>query len=216
MKPATTDNRCALTRVEVLVVVASLALLALCLLPGLVLAKAKAKRIHCISNLKQIGMSFRVWASDNHGQNPMRVAATNGGTMNWVASGEVWPYFQILSNELNTPYILVCPADRRRTMASSFDKLNNSNISYFLSLDADETQPQMFLSGDSNLEVDGKPVGPGLLNLWTNRTLGWTVDRHVRQGNIALADGSVQQLNSAKLREQLAVTGVATNRLAMP
>jgi prepilin-type processing-associated H-X9-DG protein len=202
--------------VELLVIVATLVLLAACLLPALAMARAKAKRVHCASNLKQIGMFFRIWASDNHGQNPMQVAANNGGTVHWVSSGEVSPHFQILSNELNAPCLLVCPADDHRTMATSFDKLSKSNLSYFIGLDAEETQPQMFLSGDSNLEVGGKPVSPGLLNLRTNIAIGWTAARHVRQGNIALADGSVQQYSNAKLGQALVVTGVATNRLAIP
>ena len=206
----------ALTLVEVLVMVAALTLLALCLLPALAKAKSKSGRINCVCNLKQIGLSFRIWAGDNKDRYPMRVFGTNGGTMQWVANGEVWPHFQVLSNELSTPRVLVCPADDHRTAAVDFTQFGNSNVSYFLSLDADETQPQMFLSGDSNLEVDGKPVGPGLLNLRTNSTPGWTADRHVRQGNICLADGSVQQLSSARLREALRFSGVATNRLAMP
>jgi len=215
MKPAATDDRRALTLVDVLVIMATLALLAMCLLPALAKTRAKSGRINCVCNLKQIGLSFRIWAGDHMDRYPMNVAATNSGTMERVASGLVFPHFQVLSNELNTPKVLVCPADTRHSV-NSWASLSNSNISYFLSLDADETQPQMFLSGDSNLEVDGKPVGPGLLNLWTNSALGWTADRHNRQGNICLADGSVQQLSNAKLREQLAVTGVATNRLAIP
>jgi prepilin-type processing-associated H-X9-DG protein len=216
MRLAITDERRALTLVDLLVAIAVVALLALVLVPALQRAKAKAGRICCTCNLKQIGLSFRIWAGDNKDRYPMRVFGTNGGTLEWVASGEVWPHFQVLSNELSTPYILVCSPDKNRTRAANFVHFGNSNISYFVGLDTDETEPQMFLSGDSNLEVDGKPVGPSLLNLWTNSALGWTAERHIRQGNVCLADGSVQQLSNAKLREQLAGSGVTTNRLAMP
>lgn len=202
------------TLVELLVIVATLVLLAACLLPALAVAKAKSKRINCASNLKQVGMSFRIWPG-NRPYYQMRVPAHEGGTMEWVAGGEAWPHFLVMSNELNTPYILVCPADQR-TRAASWATLSRTNVSYFVGVDAEETQPQMFLSGDSNLEVGGKPVSPGLLNLRTNIAVGWTAARHVRQGNVALADGSVQQYSSTKLREALARTGVATNRLAIP
>ena len=211
----THTNPKAFTLVELLVIVVTLVLLAACLLPALAMAKAKSKRINCASNLKQVGMSFRVWPSDSSDTFQMGRSVTNGGTMEWVTGGEVWPHFLVMSNELNAPKILVCPADKRKP-ATSWATFSRNNISYFVGLDAEETQPQMFLSGDSNLEVDGKTVGSGLLNLRTNSTVGWTAARHIRQGNIALADGSVQQYRSTKLRQALANTGVATNRLAIP
>jgi len=216
MKLRPTYRRGALTRVEVLVIIGALLLLGVCLLPALAKARAKAQRISCVSNLKQIGLSFKIWAGDHHDNYPMQVAATNGGTMELVAGGFVFPHFAVLSNELNTPYVLVCPADKTRIRATNFDKLSNANISYFLGLDAGETNPQMLLAGDSNLEIDGQPVPSGILNLWTNAAVGWTAERHVRRGNVALADGSVQQFTHAKLREGLVNTGIATNRLLIP
>jgi len=216
MKTRAIDRCSALTRVDVLVIIGALALLGLCLMPALARAKAKAQRISCVSNLKQIGLSFKIWSGDHQGNYPMQVVATNGGTMELVAGGLVVPHFQVLSNELNTPYVLVCPADETRIRATNFDKLSNANISYFIGLDADETNPQVLLAGDSNLEIDGQPVPSGILNLWTNSAVGWTAERHVRRGNVALADGSVQQFTHAKLREALVNTGIATNRLLIP
>jgi competence protein ComGC len=216
MKLRLMEKRGALTRVEVLVIIAAVVLLALCLMPALARAKAKAGRICCNCNLKQIGMSFKIWAGDHQDNYPMQAVATNGGTMELVAAGLVFPHFAVLSNELCTPYVLVCPADKSRTRATNFDNLSNANVSYFLGLDAGETNPQMFLAGDSNLEIDGQPVPSGILNLWTNSAVGWTAERHIRCGNIALADGSTQQFSNAKLREALANTGMATNRLAIP
>ncbi len=215
MNTKTRANQKAFTLVELLVIVVTLVLLAACLLPALVMAKAKSNRINCAFNLKQVGMSFRIWAGDSYDRYHFKRWAINGGTMEWVTGGEVWPHFLVMSNELNSPKILVCPADKRKP-ATSWASLSNSNVSHFVGLDADETQPQTFLSGDSNLEVDGKTVGSGLLNLRTNSAVGWTAARHVRQGNIALADGSVQQYSNAKLREALASTGMATNRLVIP
>ena len=99
----------ALTRVEVLVVVAGIAGLVTLLVPALARAKAKAQRIRCTSYSAQIAMSFRMWANDHGEQYPMALSslapATNAGTLEFVALGQASPHFQILSNELNDPLI---------------------------------------------------------------------------------------------------------------
>lgn len=205
----------ALTLVEVLVVMAAIALLALVFLPKLPKACCKAQRISCVNNLKQVGLAFRIWAGDSADRFPMRVSVTNGGTMEWVASGTVWPHFQVISNELNTTKVINCPTDPQY-YATNWTVLANSNISYFIGVDATENEPTTLLTGDDNLVVGRKPVGSGLLNLWTNSDVGWSKLRHQKNGNICLADGSVLQVNSEKLRQVLANTGVATNRLAIP
>jgi prepilin-type processing-associated H-X9-DG protein len=84
----------------------------------------------------------------------------------------------------------------------------------------------MFLAGDDNLlvggqagyygGVNGAPVKPGLLSLWTNSPVAWADSRHRKQGNVGLADGSVQGFSSSKLAEGLRNTGVVTNRLVFP
>ena len=93
---------------------------------------------------------------------------------------------------------------------------NNNNVSYFIGLDADERQPQRILAGDDNFTVGSAKPPPGILKLWTNSPVAWTRERHVKQGNIALADGSVSELTTPMLSKALVNTGVATNRLAMP
>jgi prepilin-type processing-associated H-X9-DG protein len=70
----------------------------------------------------------------------------------------------------------------------------------------------MFLAGDRNL-TNGLPLQEGVLVLTPNRRVGWTHELHDRQGNIAMADGSVQGWANSRL---LGFGVGITNRLAMP
>ncbi|HXR46039.1 MAG TPA: hypothetical protein VN784_01255 [Candidatus Limnocylindrales bacterium] len=219
MKPRPANQTTvAMTLTEVLVVIVLLAFLVLIFFPWPEpKARKKTEQIQCLSNLKQIAIACRIWAGDNNDKYPMQVSLTNGGAMELIAAGNVAACFQVMSNELNTPELLICPADTNRIVTTSFGNgLNNSNISYFVGLDADQTNPQMFLSGDDNFAVGGAPVKSGLLLLSTNTPITWTAARHRYAGNISFAGGSVQQMNTEDLQQALQQTGVATNRLAIP
>ncbi len=229
-------DRCGFTLIDLLLMIAVLLILGVILIPKISVRTSRSPPRTCTNNLKQVGLAFRIWADDHQYTFPQALSVTNGGAMEAVMGGNVAAVFQVMSNVINSPKILFCPTDKKRIQALTFDQaspstgwhksvsfLGNSNLTYFASLDAKDTSPEMFLSGDDNFLVGGNSGGyggtqvtPGILSLTKNAPLAWSDIRHERQGNIGLADGSVQGFSSSALRNALANTGVETNRLAMP
>jgi type II secretory pathway pseudopilin PulG len=217
MNPAARPSiKCGFTLVALLVILAVLAILAAMLLPALAAAKKKSSKLSCVSNLKQCGLAFRIWEGDNGDQYPMDVPMAKGGTLEFVTGADTFRHFQVISNELSTPKILVCPADTR-IAAVNFVRLKNQNVSYFVALDAKDEFPQRFLDGDRNITGASEPEN-GILKLVPGQHTSWTETIHVNQGNLGLADGSVQQYSNSALRNALQNSGDPTNtwRIALP
>ena len=232
MKPRWQKQRNrALTLPEVLVVILIVGFLGFIILTFSVPRRHMSAESYCRMNLRQIDLSFRIWEGDNNNKYPMAISVTNGGAMEWIATNDVAACFRVMSNELSTPKILICPADFKRIPATNFDNdFNASHISYFIGVDADEAYPQRLLSGDDNFQINGDVVGPGVLSLSTNTLLEWGPGRHGYDpnrhfwtprpkhfvGNLGYADGSVSEDSDSGLQRDLQLTGLATNRLAIP
>jgi prepilin-type N-terminal cleavage/methylation domain-containing protein/prepilin-type processing-associated H-X9-DG protein len=237
----------AFTLVELLAALAVLALCAATLLPALARTKAPVQRIYCVNNLKGIGEAFQIWGQGHGDAFPMRVAVKNGGYSDFIglrtltssqsSARGVFGIFRCLSNELSTPKVLFCPAESEsrlpgRLQATAFDSVvtpesasvvpltNDLNVSYFIGVDAAETNPRAFLAGDHNLGSDGNLVpiagfvsAPSAYrpdfkvslgtNFISNGGVGWLNTMHSSQGNVGLADGSVSQYNRVQLQKAL-------------
>jgi len=195
----------AFTLLELLSVIAVIIVLAALLLPALENVRAQAKRAQCVSRLRQIGVGFQDFAHDHNGQFPMALPASAGGTLEFAASGrrlagEFWfsfRHFQALSSELVTPKLLICPADTREP-AFTFRVLQNTNISYFVSLNATYDQPDSLLAGDRNLTNDWAGAS-SLVHLGANSALRWTHELHRFKGDCLFCDGRVEEKNTPGL-----------------
>jgi prepilin-type processing-associated H-X9-DG protein len=215
------------TLIEVLLVILVLAFLAAMFLPVYQASHRRTNRLGCENNLSQIVSGYQLWNNDHNGKFPMEISTANGGIRESAVAGNAAATFQVISNELKTPKVLICPADKSRVAAINFSgSFAGANISYFVGVDAATNYPLAFLSGDDDFASNGVPVKAGLWEFstngfldpmnWRNAPIGYGDSRHQGDGNIAFVDGRIEPIIDVYFVGHLSETGLATNRLAIP
>jgi prepilin-type N-terminal cleavage/methylation domain-containing protein len=242
-------QKAAFTLIELLVVIAIIAILAAMLLPALAAAKRKAQRINCVNNLKEVGLAFRVWEGDNNDNYPMAVSTASGGASQLVCSsgnngykGGFVGVFCVMSNELSTPKLLICPSDSsRQSIPTNFPELyaaiwNNgtqpapaaptasainlgfavSLTSYMLCGDAQEAYPQMILDGDRNIgqaTASGQPAA-NLTGFGTNNVCNTPAVAGAVVGGTGYGQNSWWGWSATDLHQRAGNLGIADGSVA--
>ena len=243
--PSTHRTARAFSVIEVLVVVAVVAIVSAVFFSKQARDRDRARRISCVSNQHRLSVGLRLFANDMDGSYPFQFLSqrTNstmfGSPLKANHPTELWKLIQVAANDLSSQRDLVCPSDPLRKTADSlmtnglpgeFAHTNSrlNAMSYFLSLDADESDPSLILLGDRYLTTDPETSsergtkflfgqqdfseGGGL-----DQKVRWISTVHQGGGNAAFMDGSIQQLTTAKLREAIRNQPVGrANRIWLP
>lgn len=112
--------RAGFTLVELLVVLAVIALLAALLLPVFAAARGKARETACLSNMRQAGLAFSMYTQDNDGFYPYAVDPADRDTPQiwnsypaFQAQIPVLPWLhEALQPYVRSPELFHCPGDR--------------------------------------------------------------------------------------------------------
>lgn len=136
---ARTQHR-AFTLVELLAVIAIVSVLASLLLPAVARARSKGSQAACFSNLRQLGVSWELYTSENAGDFPFNDVGYDEGYLNnpgsWVLGNAQRPRPGDLENgtlypQVGNTRVFRCPADRSTYSAfgRSFPKQRTYSLS---------------------------------------------------------------------------------------
>lgn len=209
------DRETAFTRLELLAVLAALALIAGVVIPAFAQGKPRSQQAICFNNLRAVGQAVLLFNAEYNQLDPWRVLAADGGTRNHPSglNNNAWFQFWSLSNGLSNPKVLACPSDALARPAKDYSRApdggllspnhQNNAISYFIGLDSSALVPNSVLSGDRNIKYDslgsGCSSGVSLVaNIfpWQASPTGWRSGLHGPSGNILLHDGRVEQTSN--------------------
>jgi prepilin-type N-terminal cleavage/methylation domain-containing protein len=137
----------AFTLIELLVVIAIIAILAALLLPALSGAKEKAHRIACLNNIRQLQLSWQLYADDNNGTLPLNTGLPKSSawvlgnaqldtTCSNIQAGVIYPYSTSIA-------IYHCPSDRSTVTGTTQPRFRSYSMCVWISGDDVNAQPSV-------------------------------------------------------------------------
>ncbi len=128
----------AFTLVELLTVIAIIALLVAILLPSLAAARFQADVSACLANLRQLGVAIHAYASTNSNSVPVGPTIPEAGAFSQIATNRIWlgepacwdGLGLLLPVEANDPRIFYCPADDTEDLDEELPRLGTVRDAY--------------------------------------------------------------------------------------
>jgi prepilin-type N-terminal cleavage/methylation domain-containing protein/prepilin-type processing-associated H-X9-DG protein len=181
------------TLLEVLVVLAIIAVLAAFLMPALSGARERSRRIKCLDQLRHAGAALILYAEESGGWYPV-VAAME---FDYADTEFTSKHLRLLDKALdNQGTMFACPSDKRVALTNSLQGLTHANNSYcyvaHLTSDASPRVPALF---DQGIVID---TWPNTALLYHLHGLAWEADpaypsnHGTDGGHMVFCDGHVE------------------------
>ena len=213
-------RRSAFTLVELLVVVAIIAVLIGLLLPAVQSARSAARRVQCANNLHQMGIGMAMYANAHEGEFPRTYH--EGIDQSWIFT--LAPYLE------NVDMIRICPEDLRGDerllndgtsyvisqyvamsqedipfevdgLVQSIDQLQATSRTIVVFEGADQRDPASFFFEHAHTASWFRPLNIQRKRVWVEINREIQPDRHPPgSANYLFADGHVQTIDSEQIR----------------